>query len=291
MKLQVVTLQGRSVPAYPAPVTVLYSDLDGTMVGPYGCFFRDADASPTLEPSRALVDLLDSGLPLVLVSGRTRSQLMEACRIFGADGFVGEMGAVLGWDAGRTSTVLTGAMPGTYDGTPWQVMHETGVVDRLLSRYEGRLEYHSPWHTGHEGDVMLRGRVDSPEVEAWLAADGRAWLRLHDNGVLPAVEMPSEGGPVHVYHLMPDGLSKGLGVEADLRRRELPAERAIAVGDSVSDLGMAPYVGRFFLVANGAASPATAREADRHSNVTVCSGANGMGWVEAVRATLEDSEP
>lgn len=268
-------------------MTVLYSDLDGTMVGPYGCFFLDPDASPTLEPSRALVDLLAAGLPLVLVSGRTRSQLEEASRIFGADGFVGEMGAVLGWESGRHSAVLTGAMPGGYEGTPWQVMHETGVVGRLLARYADRLEYHAPWHAGHEGDVMLRGRVHAPEVEAWLVDEGFGWLRLRDNGVLPAVELPGDGGPVHVYHLMPDGLSKGLGVDADLRRRGLRRADAVAAGDSVSDLSMAPYVSRFFLVANGAASPATVREAGRYDNVTVCSGANGMGWVEAVRWALQ----
>jgi phosphoglycolate phosphatase len=267
-------------------VAALYSDLDGTMVGPYGCFFRDADTSPTLEPARALVDLLGAGLPLVLVSGRTRSQLEEACRIFGADGYVGEMGAVLGWDAGRHSAVLTGAMPDRFDGTPWQAMHGTGLVDRLLRRYSGRLEYHAPWHTGHEGDVMLRGRVDDAEVERWLASEGFGWLRLHDNGVLPVVEMPGQGGPVHVYHLMPDGLSKGQGVAADLQRRGLRREDAVAVGDSVSDLSMAPHVERFYLVANGAASPATSRAARGHDNVVVCSGANGLGWAEAVRWTL-----
>jgi hypothetical protein len=37
---------------------------------------------------------------------------------------------------------------------------------------------------------MLRGRVDVPEVEAWLAEQGLDWLRVRDNGVLPSSEWP-----------------------------------------------------------------------------------------------------
>ncbi|MGH8869777.1 MAG: HAD hydrolase family protein [Actinomycetes bacterium] len=275
----------------PAGVQAVYSDLDGTMVGPYGCFFREPGTAPTLEPAQALVDLLRAELTLVLVSGRTRPQLEEACRIFGADGYVGELGAVLGWDHGLESTVLHGAMPDEYTATPWQVMHDTGVATRLLDRYAGRLELHAPWHEGHEADVMVRGRVDVVEVEQWLAGIGFGWLRLRDNGVLPGLVLPDVGGPVHVYHLMPDGLTKGLGVAEDMRRRGLAPEQAVAIGDSASDLAMAPYVRRFFLVANGADSPTTAEMARTHDNLTVCSGANGLGWAEAVRWALGSTAP
>ncbi|MFL6180831.1 MAG: HAD family phosphatase, partial [Actinomycetes bacterium] len=73
---------------------ILYSDLDGTMVGRGGSFFRGRDfESTTLEPAEALVALHEAGVALSLVSGRTRAQLQEATRIFGADGFIAEMGA------------------------------------------------------------------------------------------------------------------------------------------------------------------------------------------------------
>jgi phosphoglycolate phosphatase len=268
------------------PVSLVYSDLDGTMVGPHGCFFATSDGTPTLEPAEALVDLHRAGLTLVLVSGRTRPQLEEACRLVGADGYVGELGAVAGWDRARQSRVLHGAMPASYAGTPARVMQETGLAARLLARYADRLALHAPWHEGHEADLMVRGRVDVAEVEAWLATVGFGWLRLRDNGVLPASAVPGTPGPVHVYHLMPDGLSKGLGVEADLRRRGLAPADAVAVGDSASDLTMAPYVRRFFLVANGADAPDTVAAARAHDNVTVCAGSHGHGWVEAVRWAL-----
>ena len=75
---------------------ILYSDLDGTMVGRGGSFFRGREfGSTTLEPAQALVALHEAGVVLSLVSGRTRAQLQEAARIFGADGFIAEMGAII----------------------------------------------------------------------------------------------------------------------------------------------------------------------------------------------------
>ena len=75
---------------------------------------------------------------------------------------------------------------------------------------------------------MLRGHVDVAEVEAWLAEQGWDWLRLRDNGVLSAARTGpgwTPGPTPHVYHLMPDGLSKGAAVGWDLARRGLSAAR------------------------------------------------------------------
>jgi phosphoglycolate phosphatase len=272
-----------------AGIRVVYSDMDGTMVGPWGCFFRAADRSPDPEPAAALVELLGAGVTLVLVSGRTRPQLAEAARLFGADGYVGELGAVIGWDHALRHEVLRGAMPDHLGGTIFEALETTGLLERLLDRYAGRLEYHAPWHLGHEADVMLRGEVEVAEVEKWLAGEGFGWLRLHDNGRLYRFGTADRGpgSPERdVYHLMADGLSKGTGVAADLARRGLTPDQAIAIGDSSSDLAMAPYVRRFFLTANGLASPAAAAGAASLPNVTVCAGEVGRGWAEAVRWAL-----
>jgi phosphoserine phosphatase len=89
---------------------------------------------------------------------------------------------------------------------------------------------------------------------------------------------------------MPDGLSKGAAVGWDLARRGLAPADAVAVGDSASDLTMAPYVGRTWLVANGAAAPhmapllAGARAAGH--DVRVATGSVGTGWAQAVRDSL-----
>jgi predicted mannosyl-3-phosphoglycerate phosphatase (HAD superfamily) len=268
---------------------ILYSDLDGTMVGPGGCFFRDVDRQLTLAPAQALVDLLAAGVALVLVSGRTREQLLEACRVFGADGYIGELGSVIGWDRGRQSEVLRGDMPAALPGPPASVIADLGIVPALFARYPGWIEYHAPWHVGHEGDVMLRGRLDVVDVESWLDKQGYSWLRLRDNGVLPHERgdtLVAEARPAHVYHLMPAGLTKGLGVARDLARRGISSAEAVAVGDSASDLTMAPYVDRLFLVANGHAQPHMPSLVEPLPNVTVASGAVGLGWADAVRYVL-----
>lgn len=248
---------------------IVYSDLDGTMVGPRGCFFRAADRSVTLEPAGALADLLEAGGTLVLVSGRTRAQLQEAALIFGADGFVAELGALVAWDSGRQAAALPAGEPARDD-----------LVAALLARFSGRLELHAPWHLGHEVDVMLRGSVDDAEIREWLEGIGFGHLELRDNGVLPprretGLTVP---GPLHVYHLLPAGISKGAAVAWDLTRRGLRAEDAVAIGDSQSDLSMAATVGRFFLVANGAE-----HVTDLPTNAAVTAGPLGAGWAEAVR--------
>ncbi len=262
-------------------IRVIYSDLDGTMVGPGGCFFRAENAQVDLEPAHALAELLRCGIPLVLVSGRTQAQLLEACAIFGADGYIGELGAVVGWDRGRRRQLLRGAMPQEYDAIPDE------LVSDFLARYAGQLEYHTPWSDGHQLDVMLRGQVDVAEVNAWLTAQGAGWLRMHDNGLLPphrrACVVVSE---LHVYHLVPDGIDKGRAVAFDLERRGLAADQAIAIGDSQSDLTMASEVGRFHLVANGARSAPVRAAAEALGNVVIQDGALGLGWSAAVRSAI-----
>ncbi len=268
---------------------IVYSDLDGTMVGPAGCFFRAADHALTLEPARALLDLHAAGVTLVLVSGRTRAQLVEACRVFGADGYVAELGSVIGWELGRGHEVLRGAMPASFDGSPADVVEAAGLPARMFARWPGRIEYHAPWHVGHDGDVMLRGLVDVAEVERWLGEQDFGWLRLHDNGVLPPrrpTTLLAEATPAHVYHLMPAGLSKGLAVAEDLARRGLAPADAAAIGDSVSDLDMAPHVDRVFVTANGARNPAVTGTAANLPNVSLLDAEVGLGWADAVQRIL-----
>lgn len=271
-------------------LSVVYSDLDGTMVGPRGSFWLDADRNLTDRPSRALLDLHRAGIDLVLVSGRTRAQLVEAGRIFGADGFIAELGSVVVWSGWREHRVLPGEMPASYDRqAPFEVLSRLGVPEALFARYPGRLEWHEPWHLGHEVDAMLRGSVDVVEAETWLADRGWGWLTLRDNGTLPisrSTGLAPESLPAHVYHLMPRGLSKGLAVAWDLRRRGLSADQAIAIGDSLSDLEMADSVGHLWVTANGLADPAVAAAALALDNVTVCDAAVGLGWAQAIRSTL-----
>ncbi|MFQ1003494.1 HAD family hydrolase [Modestobacter sp. SSW1-42] len=269
---------------------IVYTDLDGTMVGPHGSFWTAAGGGWTSAAADALLQLHRSGVPLVLVSGRTATQLMETARVFAADGAIAELGSLVTWDGGTRSRLLTGALPEQYAGRePVDVLAELGVVEELMADHPGRVEWHAPWHATHSADALLRGRVDAAAVDAWLAERGWGWLTMNDNGEVPVTpDMTLADGalPPHVYHLMPRGISKGEAIRWDLARRGLTAEDAVAVGDSVSDLEMAAAVGRLFITANGAAVRGMAERIAALANVSVTEAHMGEGWAQAVRASL-----
>src|SRR5688500_12198696 len=260
------------------------------MVGPRGSFWHTAGRELTADPAAALLALHRAGIPLVLVSGRTLEQVVEAARIFAADGAIAELGATVAWDVGRSTHRLRGELPAEFgDRSPMAVMAELGVVDALIAEHPGRVEWHAPWHTTHEADALLRGRVDPLAVDAWLAEKGAGWLTLKDNGAIPATSrmtLDADPLPPRVFHLMPRGISKGAAIAWDLERRGLCPDDAIAIGDSVSDLEMAPAVGRLWITANGAAVDGMAGLIDAVPNVTVTDHAMGEGWAQAVRAGL-----
>src|SRR3954468_1399416 len=179
------------------------------MVGPRGSFWHTLRRDLTADPAAALLDLHRAGVPLVLVSGRTHEQVVEAALIFAADGAITELGATISWDAGRSLRRQRGELPEEFGArTPMAVMAELGVVDRLIADHPGRLEWHAPWHTTHETDALLRGRVDALAIDAWLAERGLGWLTLKDNGAIPVTSrmtLDADPLPPRVYHLMPRG--------------------------------------------------------------------------------------
>ena len=70
-------------PLLSSPLKALYADLDGTLAGPGGSLYATADG-PSSRGAEALAALHRASVLLVLVSGRTRSQVREAARLVGA---------------------------------------------------------------------------------------------------------------------------------------------------------------------------------------------------------------
>lgn len=261
-------------------------DLDGTLLGPGGSLFSTPAGSPTVRAAEALVALSGAGVEVVPVSGRTLEQTREVARIVGATSYIAELGALVVRREGGVEVVerLRGAYEGP--GTPHRAMIRSGVAGLLLESFPRRLEPHAPWaFAPRESSVLLRGLVDPGEAAALLEAAGAGWLELRDNGVIPSppgrfpgLDVPS----VRAYHLVPRGVGKRAGVAAHRRRHGLPPGACVAVGDSESDLEMAPEVRELFLVANGAA----AAERGLPANVHVTAGSHGIGFAEAVRSLL-----
>jgi hydroxymethylpyrimidine pyrophosphatase-like HAD family hydrolase len=260
---------------------LLFSDIDGTLVGRDGALLADLEGRPTLAAARALVAAARARLELVLVSGRTGEQLRETSRLVGASGAIGELGTVL--VRGRDIEVVWGQAPRDLGPSPAAALERSGALAALLDGFAGRLEPHAPWHLGRRGTALLRGQVDAAEADALLAARGLGWARLLDNGRLGGAYPHLGPSATHSYHLLPAGVSKAGTAAAYLAERGLEPGQAAAVGDGPADLELAGVVGAMFLVANGAWAAAAAPAGQP---VVVTPSAAGEGWAEAVAALL-----
>ena len=262
----------------------VYTDLDGTLLGPRGSLFRDPDGNFSLAQAKALQACERAGVEVVVMSGRREAEVSSDSRLMGQTSYIYEAGCGVFIDGERT--FLTGDWQPTEDETPYDRMAGAGIPDLLFERYRGRLEWHSPWETGRKLSFLMRGKVDSAEVNGLLVAEGHSDLRFLDNGVI-SYRMEGIEGHTHAYHLVPGGASKAKGVEFHIRARGYDQDSCIAIGDSIEDLEASASVGRFFCVANGPLNDEALREAlPRFPNVTVTDGAMGDGFYEAVVASL-----
>ena len=260
---------------------ILFSDLDGTLVGRGGSLLADLDGRPTLAAAEALVAAHAAGLEVVLVSGRTRAQLHETGRLLGLRDAVAELGAVLVVEG--KPVLEWGGAPKDLADTPAEALERSGALAFLLDSFAGRLEPHTPWHLARHGTALLRGQVDPAEADARLAEAGFGWARLLDNGRLHGHRHLGPG-QTHAYHLLPVGVTKATGAAAYLARRGIQPGQAAAIGDAPADLELAATVGAMFVVANGVWAADQTRAAGGPAIATP-SGA-GQGWAEAVRALI-----
>jgi hydroxymethylpyrimidine pyrophosphatase-like HAD family hydrolase len=262
----------------------LYADLDGTLLGPGGSLLRGAEGGFSLAGVKALQACDRAGVEVVLYSGRRQQSVFEDARLIGQSSFIFELGCGLVLD-GELEWLTGGLEPSAERGTIYEQIAATGAPALLLSRYDGRLEYHTPWSAGREVSHLFRGQVDLEEACQLVAPHG---LRLVDNGVVVEhsgrrPELPI----VHAYHLIPAAASKARAVARHMRSRGYRPQDCIAVGDSREDLGASQVVGAFWLVANALErDPSLSTELG--GRVRAASAAYGAGVYEAVISTLAE---
>ena len=265
-------------------LSCVYTDLDGTLLGQGSSLFRDPDGGFSLAQARALEACHRIGAEVVIMSGRRQPQVHEAARLMGQTSYIYEAGCAFAID-GET-TLMTGEMVPDENGTIYEQIEARGIPKLLFEHFEGRLEYHAPWHHGRVLSHLFRGKVDVIEANELLGERDAGDLRLLDNGAIGR-EMPAIEGPTHAYHLVPKMVSKGAAVAAHARARGYDPAETIAIGDSIEDLEVAATVGRFFVVANGPEhDPGLRRALSAWDNATVTEGSMGDGFYEAVVSTL-----
>jgi hydroxymethylpyrimidine pyrophosphatase-like HAD family hydrolase len=262
----------------------VYTDLDGTLLGRWGSLFRDSDGEFSMLQARAIEACHRAEVEIVIKSGRREAQVMEDARLIGQRAYIYEVGCGVVIDGEKT--VLVGDAEADPEKTLAQTMVDRGIPDLLFEHFDGRLEWHYPWHRQRELSLLFRGKVDVDEGNRVIAEAGHEGLRLIDNG---AIFRPVEGveGHAHAYHLLPEAASKTNAVAFHQQARGYAPEECIAIGDSVEDLAVAQAVGRFFVPANGPERDPALKEAiARYPNVTVTEGRMGEGVYEAIVSTL-----
>jgi len=276
-------------------IEVIYTDLDGTMLGKGGALLIDGAGTPSTQTAEALVKLTRAGIPVVPVTGRSDIQLVEIVRICGLDDFIGESGAVMSWWTGTTreeryllpqwdDTLLAGR-------TPYEVMVDAGAEKLLLDAFPGQLEYHEPWHEPRTATALLRGRVDIEAAQALLDTLDVP-MEFAENGAISAKRntldppLPGHDEQIHAYHIVPAGVSKANAIAEDLKRRGISPEHALMIGDGLSDLQCAPSVAVALMVENARRSPGIITAIGDYPNAAFVEGMKGDGWVHMAELVL-----
>ncbi len=269
-----------------ARVEVLYTDLDGTLLGRNSSVLADDGGEPTIEIAEAIVSINRARLTVVMVSGRNALQLAEAVRLLGWTDFIGEVGCVRSVGRERNLSYSVGdwspdLLPENV--SPYEAIAQAGALDVLETAFPGRIERHLPWDRDRLATHILRGDVDVVRAQSVLDTLPLP-VDIVDNGV---IRPPRHGlvgvSQIHAYHLVPRGSSKARAIAEDLAARGLTSDQAAAIGDSATDLAMADSVGLFALVANGLDSPGMAERVALTPNSYVTSARQGHGWAEVAR--------
>ncbi|MCL2379245.1 MAG: HAD hydrolase family protein [Coriobacteriia bacterium] len=280
-------------------VKVLYTDIDGTVLGKRGCLLVDGNNKPSINTATAIVEanLRASELSIVPCTGRSVTQLIEISRLFGWNDFIGEAGAVRSyWHADQGTRENAYDTPGwdvatrkliANDNTPLDMINTSGAMDILFDAFPGQIEFHWPWNVNRQATNVLRGRVCPSEANA-LLTDISLPITLIENGVIApsAHSLIDSDEPIRAYHLTPTGVTKGHAIRADLARRGITKKQAIMIGDGMADLECGPEVAAIVMVQNALRSPTMEASLTATPNAYVTRGAQGDGWAELTRAIL-----
>ena len=283
-----------------ARVRYVFTDLDGTMMGPNSTVLANAAGEPSLDFVQTLIELKQAGVAVVPTSGRNRAMMREDTRLLGLNAFISEMGGIVMTDLSHdTWEYFTAEME--YDPscglTPHEVIEQTGLCEAFITRYPGMLEYHNDMSAGYkhrEVTIGLRGEIPDEEAIALLNASGMA-LDWADNGFLNYISAPTtlelpEGVPGRAFNITPAGLGKGGAIRRFCERRGIDPAETLAIGDSFSDFLMADAVETFILVENGLKDPQADEFLASHDSAWLQHGHSIDGWVGAMQTVLSAIE-
>jgi len=273
---------------------ILYTDLDGTLLGPGGSLLVDAGGAPSLTAASAVFEVNRAGLTVVPCTGRNRFQTHEIARMCDWSGFIAELGCVMVPGRAQAPIYFTGDWDASAlraGETPFEAIERAGALTVLREAFPGRIENHTPWHVNREATHVLRGSTDVAAARRILG-ELELPVQIVDNGVInpPATTLVGVT-EVHAYHLLPAGVTKAGAVATDRERRGIEASHALAIGDSATDVQMAEEVALCVMVGQAARDDRVLEAAEGYSNVAVTRAARGEGWAEFATAWLAAARP
>ena len=115
------------------PLRCVYTDLDGTLLGPRGALFRDPEGNFSLRQARALEACHRAGVEVVIMSGRREDTVRSDARLLGQTSYIYEAGCGVVIEGERT--YLTGDWQPGDDGTPAERLVAAGIPDLLFERF------------------------------------------------------------------------------------------------------------------------------------------------------------
>lgn len=234
---------------------VIYTDLDGTLLGEDGSLLRTYSGELTSLAAESIVALLLSGGRLVFVSGRNELQLFEAARLLSFHDFIAEIGSVIYFDRGREIENLNKELipeeAKKFD-TLIDFFKFHNIPEKITEAFPGLIEPHEPWTANRKHSFLFRGYAASGEIEdipqevkLFLKKEGFGWLNLIDNGTVRRTGSLKKVGAIpRAYHLAPEGISKASA--AKIHSQRFKGAKIYAMGDSAADLQMVEFADRFF---------------------------------------------
>ncbi len=265
---------------------IIYTDLDGTLFNDQGCIIKDAEEKYYFDALKLLSNIKQRGLELVLVSGRNKYQLRYNAQMIGVENYISELGSELVYSLGKEVHVTFDNNNKCFDIT-YGGKDLIRIIDLLMEEFPGKIESRMEWSRYRSHNALFFGEIDLRRANGLLQREGYKGLVLVDNGFSKLMELDLDVDRLHIYNLMPAGVTKANGVMLDKKLRNLKKENCIALGDSLEDLKMAGEVKYFFLMKNALEhSEELEEELVKYDNVYITKGMMNRGWNEIISSLL-----
>jgi len=230
-------------------VKVIYTDLDGTMLNQRGCLIMDDEDNYYFGALEQLKILFSKNIDVVLVSGRSKTQLKYNAQMMNLKNYISEHGSEVVYDLERE-------VHATFDKNKLKYSFADlgpdleALVGLLKKAFPMQIHYEAAWNRGRYANILFLGEIDLNKANKLLEKNGYGDSVIINNGPTALFPTNLNVNKVYIYNLMPKGIDKSIGVKLDKKIRKFSRKNCIALGDSLEDLKMAGEVSYLFLMNN-----------------------------------------